>query len=77
MEYIGMHDDLILNGETTYPKCGAIITSDKCDKYDTEKWGVNMNKGYLWALAIKNSICIICWTVLAIEYYKSCYVPLK
>ena len=34
MEYIGMHDDLILNGETTCPKCGAIITSDKCDKCD-------------------------------------------
>ena len=32
MNYIGMHDDLILNGETTCPKCGAIITSDKCDK---------------------------------------------
>ena len=32
MEYIGMHNDLILNGETTCPKCGATITSDKCDK---------------------------------------------
>lgn len=32
MAYIGMHDDLILNGETTCPKCGAIITSDKCEK---------------------------------------------
>lgn len=32
MEYIGMHDDLMLNGETTCPKCGATITSDKCDK---------------------------------------------
>ena len=31
MEYIGMHDDLILNGETTCPKCGATITSDKCE----------------------------------------------
>lgn len=31
MEYIGMHDDLILNGETTCPMCGAIITSDKCE----------------------------------------------
>ena len=31
-EYIGMHDDLILNGETTCPKCGATITSDKCNK---------------------------------------------
>ena len=30
MEYIGMHDDLILNGETTCPKCGAVIISDKC-----------------------------------------------
>lgn len=32
MDYIEMHDDLILNGETTCPKCGATITSDKCDK---------------------------------------------
>ena len=32
MNYIGMHDDLMIDGETTCPKCGAIITSDKCDK---------------------------------------------
>lgn len=31
LEYIGMHDDLMLNGETTCPKCGATITSDKCE----------------------------------------------
>ena len=31
MEYIGMHDDLILEGKTTCPKCGATITSDKCE----------------------------------------------
>ena len=31
MNYIGMHDDLMLNGETTCPKCGATITSDKCE----------------------------------------------
>ena len=37
MEYIGMHDDLILNGETTCPKCGVTIKSDKCDKCDAEK----------------------------------------
>lgn len=36
IEYIGMHDDLVLNGETTCPKCGAIITSDKCDKCGKE-----------------------------------------
>lgn len=36
MEYIGMHDDLILNGETTCPKCGAIITSDKCEYCSAE-----------------------------------------
>lgn len=29
-EYISIHDDLMLNGETTCPKCGATITSDKC-----------------------------------------------
>jgi len=37
MNYIGMHDDLILNGETTCPKCGAIITSDKCENCAAEK----------------------------------------
>ena len=31
MEYIGMHDDLILESKTTCPKCGATITSDKCE----------------------------------------------
>lgn len=30
--YIGMHDDLVLYGETTCPKCGATITSDKCEE---------------------------------------------
>ena len=30
-EYIGMHDDLTLNSETTCPKCGVTITSDKCE----------------------------------------------
>lgn len=37
MEYIGMHDDIILNGESTCPKCGAMIKSDKCDKCSGEK----------------------------------------
>ena len=36
MEYIGMHDDLMLNGETTCPKCGVTITSDKCEYCKTE-----------------------------------------
>ena len=36
MEYIGMHDDLILDGFTICPKCGATITSDKCDKCNAE-----------------------------------------
>jgi hypothetical protein len=31
LNHIKMNDDLILNGETTCPKCGATITSDKCD----------------------------------------------
>lgn len=31
MEYIGMHDDLMLDGFTICPKCGATITSDKCE----------------------------------------------
>ena len=36
MEYIGIHDDLILNGITTCPKCGATMTSDKCENCKTE-----------------------------------------
>ena len=31
MEYIDMHDDLMLDGFTICPKCGATITSDKCE----------------------------------------------
>lgn len=37
MEYIGMHDDLMLEGKTTCPKCGAIITSDKCENCTKEE----------------------------------------
>ena len=37
IEYIGMHYDLMLNGETTCPKCGATITSDKCEYCVAEK----------------------------------------
>ena len=33
MEYIGMHDDLMLDGETRCPNCGAIIMSDNCDNF--------------------------------------------
>jgi len=29
-----------------------------------------MNKSNMWAWAIKNSICVICWTVLAIVFDK-------
>ena len=29
-----------------------------------------MNKGAYWAWAIKNSVCIICWTILAIKFDK-------
>lgn len=36
MEYIRMHDELMLNGKTTCPKCGAIINSYKCDKCTVE-----------------------------------------
>ena len=36
MEYIGMHDDLTLKGETICPKCGETITSDKCEKCSKE-----------------------------------------
>jgi predicted RNA-binding Zn-ribbon protein involved in translation (DUF1610 family) len=32
MTYISMHDDLMLNGVTICPKCGELITSDKCEK---------------------------------------------
>ena len=36
IEYIGMHDELMLNGETTCPKCGATITSYKCENCGAE-----------------------------------------
>ena len=29
-----------------------------------------MDKNTIWAWAIKNSICVICWTVLAIIFNK-------
>lgn len=35
-EYIEMHDDLILNGETICPKCGVTITSDRCENCTIE-----------------------------------------
>ena len=36
MEYIGIHDDLMLDGFTVCPKCGAIMTSDKCEECNKE-----------------------------------------
>ena len=38
VEYIGIHDDLILNGETTCPKCGATITSYKCEECERKDY---------------------------------------
>lgn len=32
VEYIEMHDELMLDGVTTCPKCGKTITSDKCEE---------------------------------------------
>jgi hypothetical protein len=29
-----------------------------------------MNKSIYWSIAIKNSICVICWTALAIIFHK-------
>lgn len=29
-----------------------------------------MDKNIMWAWAVKNSICVICWTVLAIHFDK-------
>ena len=37
IEYIRMHDELMLNGETTCPKCGATITSYKCEYCEPEE----------------------------------------
>lgn len=37
MDYISIHDDLILNGETTCSKCGATITSDKCEECNNKE----------------------------------------
>lgn len=31
---------------------------------------INMNKNIYWSVAIKNSICVICWTALAIIFHK-------
>ena len=31
LEYIGIHDDLVLEGESVCPKCGATITSYGCE----------------------------------------------
>jgi len=30
----------------------------------------NMNKSIYWSVTIKNSICLICWTVLAVVFNK-------
>ena len=37
MNYIGIHDELTLNGEAICPKCGSVITTDKCEKCKTNK----------------------------------------
>ena len=36
MDYIRIHDDLILNGESTCSKCGSVMTSDKCENCSRE-----------------------------------------
>ena len=36
MEYIGIHDDLILHGYTFCPKCGEVMMTDKCNKCNTK-----------------------------------------
>lgn len=37
MDYIGIHDELMLNGEAICPKCGATMTSDKCENCKNNK----------------------------------------
>jgi recombinational DNA repair protein RecR len=37
MDYIGIHDDLMLDGETICPKCGEIMTTDKCENCKSPK----------------------------------------
>lgn len=37
VNYINMLDNIMLEGETTCPKCGAIITSDKCEHCSGQK----------------------------------------
>lgn len=37
MEYIGLHDDLMLEGITVCPECGEIMTSDKCEHCSADK----------------------------------------
>ena len=36
VDYIDIHDQLILNGEATCPKCGAIITIYPCENCSEE-----------------------------------------
>ena len=31
---------------------------------------INVNKNFYWPIAIKNSICVVCWTALAIIFNK-------
>ena len=35
MNFIGIHDELTLNGEAICPKCGEVMTSDKCKNCKT------------------------------------------
>ena len=44
MSYIGIHDDLMLEGETTCPKCGATITSDKCEHCTAQNYQEETNE---------------------------------
>lgn len=36
MDYIGIHDDLMLDGFAICPKCGEIMTDDKCENCSKE-----------------------------------------
>ena len=47
IEYIDMHDDLMLDGETTCPKCGATITSDKCAHCAEAQYKAQLNKDFM------------------------------
>lgn len=36
MDYIGIHDNLVLHGYAFCPKCGEVLSGFKCNKCNTD-----------------------------------------